>query len=216
MCFSSTGCAIILLYLFDSLVWTSWDSPVCVKTSSCLQIWGKIFFFKEKEEKNNWLSCRWTTLLHKWFCRLWLQPKLVELGDRIISQATCSSSLAVQVTNWRRRLPVWATKEKMAEFEPFRFAVFIYFVWAELFLIFFPQEGVAVNPKFTQIIFCYLGFLFVLWHTLKAFNVKLIQKNRQTLYNYLVCFGAVWRICTSNFKIKHKLITFSMWQGTQV
>lgn len=42
-----------------------------------------------------------TRLPHKLFCSFRLHSKVVELGYKIISQATCLSSLAVQLANWR-------------------------------------------------------------------------------------------------------------------
>lgn len=40
-----------------------------------------------------------TRLPHKLFCSFRLHSKVVELGYKIISQATCLSSLAVQLAN---------------------------------------------------------------------------------------------------------------------
>ena len=55
-----------------------------------------------------------THLPHKLFCSFRLHSKVVELGYKIISQATCLSSLAVQLANWREWFPVWATIQNMA------------------------------------------------------------------------------------------------------
>lgn len=55
-----------------------------------------------------------TRLAHKLFCSFRLHSKVVELGYKIISQATCLSSLAVQLANWREWFPVWATIQNMA------------------------------------------------------------------------------------------------------
>lgn len=55
-----------------------------------------------------------TRLPHKLFCSFRLHSKVVELGYKIISQATCLSSLAVQLANWREWFPVWATIQNMA------------------------------------------------------------------------------------------------------
>lgn len=55
-----------------------------------------------------------TCLPHKLFCSFRLHSKVVELGYKIISQATCLSSLAVQLANWREWFPVWVTVQDMA------------------------------------------------------------------------------------------------------
>lgn len=55
-----------------------------------------------------------TRLPHKLFCSFRLHSKVVELGYKIISQATCLSSLAVQLANWREWFPVWVTIQNMA------------------------------------------------------------------------------------------------------
>ena len=55
-----------------------------------------------------------TRLPHKLFCSFRLHSKVVELGYKIISQATCLSSLAVQLANWEQWFPVWATIQNMA------------------------------------------------------------------------------------------------------
>lgn len=55
-----------------------------------------------------------TCLPHKLFSSFRLHSKVVELGYKIISQATCLSSLAVQLANWREWFPVWATIQNMA------------------------------------------------------------------------------------------------------
>lgn len=55
-----------------------------------------------------------TCLPHKLFCSFRLHSKVVELGYKIISQATCLSSLAVQLANWREWFPVWVTVRDMA------------------------------------------------------------------------------------------------------
>lgn len=55
-----------------------------------------------------------TRLPHKLFCSFRLHSKVVELGYKIISQATCLSSLAVQLANWREWFPVWVTVQNMA------------------------------------------------------------------------------------------------------
>lgn len=55
-----------------------------------------------------------TCLPHKLFCSFRLYSKVVELGYKIISQATCLSSLAVQLANWREWFPVWVTVQDMA------------------------------------------------------------------------------------------------------
>lgn len=57
---------------------------------------------------------RWPLVPHKLFRGFRLHPKLVELGYEIISQATCLSSLAVQLANWREWFPVWAAIQNMA------------------------------------------------------------------------------------------------------
>lgn len=51
---------------------------------------------------------------HKLFCSFRLHSKVVELGYKIISQATCLSSLTVQLANWGEWFPVWATIQNMA------------------------------------------------------------------------------------------------------
>lgn len=57
---------------------------------------------------------RWPLVPHKLFRGFRLHPKVVELGYEIISQATCLSSLAVQLANWREWFPVWAAIQNMA------------------------------------------------------------------------------------------------------
>lgn len=53
-----------------------------------------------------------TRLPHKLFCTFRLHSKVVELGYKIISQATCLSSLTVQLANWR----TWQSKSEWFSF----------------------------------------------------------------------------------------------------
>lgn len=99
----SIDCLVILFELLVSLWGTFWN-----RTS-------RIEKLRKRRSGRSAEGARPLTCLpHKLFCSFRLHSKVVELGYKIISQATCLSSLAVQLANWRGWFPVWVTLQNIA------------------------------------------------------------------------------------------------------
>lgn len=94
-----------------------------------------------------------TRLPHKLFCSFRLHSKVVELGYKIISQATCLSSLAVQLANWRGWFPVWGTLQNIEVkkiWMIWRFASAHSPIFSPSLLLFFNDSPPPVHKLYTR------------------------------------------------------------------
>lgn len=93
-----------------------------------------------------------TRLPHKLFCSFRLHSKVVELGYKIISQATCLSSLAVQLANWRGWFPVWGTLQNIAvkKSEWFEGSLLLILLFSPLHFYYFLMIPPPVHKLYTK------------------------------------------------------------------